>query len=210
MIKKYLIVKRLADLFFALIIMVFLSPILLIISVMIKTQSIGPVFYRGARTGQFGRPFRIFKFRTMVENAEKVGGPSSAFNDPRFTKIGKILRRYKLDELPQLINILKGEMSFVGPRPQVEEYTSKYEGEEKMILSVKPGLTDYASIEFINLDKILGDENVDEKYRKEVEPRKNELRLKYVKEKSFWTDIRIIFRTVVKFFKLKKLWSIED
>lgn len=185
-------------------------PLVLIISLAIKLDSEGPAFYCGERVGRFGKIFRIFKFRTMVENAEKVGGPSSALNDPRFTKIGKILRKYKLDELPQLINILKGEMSIVGPRPQVEEYTSKYEGEEKMILSVRPGLTDYASIEFINLDKILGDENVDEKYRKEVEPRKNELRLKYVREKSFWTDIKIIFWTIVKFFELRKLWNIKD
>ena len=202
--------KCLFDIIFSLLGLVVFFPLVLIISLAIKLDSEGPAFYCGERVGRFGKIFRIFKFRTMVENAEKVGGPSSALNDPRFTKIGKILRKYKLDELPQLINILKGEMSIVGPRPQVEEYTSKYEGEEKMILSVRPGLTDYASIEFINLDKILGDENVDEKYRKEVEPRKNELRLKYVREKSFWTDIKIIFWTIVKFFELRKLWNIKD
>lgn len=202
--------KRLFDIIVAFLALIVLSPFFILFAILIKKNSTGSVFYRGIRTGQFGRPFRIFKFRTMVEDAEKVGGPSSAFNDPRFTEIGKILRRYKLDELPQLINILKGEMSFVGPRPQVEEYTSKYKGEEKMILSVKPGLTDYASIEFINLDKILGDENVDEKYRNEIEPKKNKLRLKYVKEKSFWTDARIIFRTVAKLFELGKLWNIKD
>jgi lipopolysaccharide/colanic/teichoic acid biosynthesis glycosyltransferase len=115
----------------------------------------------------------------MVPNAERIGGPSTGLNDPRLTKLGTFLRKYKLDELPQLINVLKGDMSIVGPRPQVEEYTKLYNDEEKIILSVKPGITDYASIRFINLDQILGDANVDEKYLREIEPEKNKLRIKY-------------------------------
>jgi lipopolysaccharide/colanic/teichoic acid biosynthesis glycosyltransferase len=203
-------IKRLFDIVFSFLGIIILSPFLILAAILIKIDSSGPVFYRPLRVGKNGKKFRVFKFRTMVENAEKLGGPSTAFKDVRMTKIGKFLRRYKADELPQLINILKSEMSVVGPRPQVEEYTSKYTGEQKLILSVKPGLTDYASIEFINLDKILGDENVDEKYRREIEPRKNELRLKYAKEHSFWIDLKIIFRTVLKLVQLRKLWNTKD
>lgn len=146
----------------------------------------------------------------MVINAEKIGGPSTALNDLRLTIIGKFLRKYKLDELPQLINILRGEMSFVGPRPQVEQYTKLYNDEEKIILSVKPGVTDYASIKFINLDKILGDEKVDNKYLQEIEPQKNKLRIKYAKEHTLWVDFKIVFQTVIHLFKIKSLWNIED
>ena len=136
-------------------------------------------------------------------NAENLGGHSTAFNDPRLTKVGKVLRKYKLDELPQLLNIILGDMSIVGPRPQVKKYTDIYNKEEEIILSVKPGLTDYASIEFINLDEILGDEKVDEKYLKEIEPQKNKLRIKYVKEFNFWVDIKIITLTLIKLLKIK-------
>jgi len=129
-------------------------------------------------------------------NAEMVGGPSTAYNDARFTPLGKFLRKYKLDEIPQLLNILRGDMSFVGPRPQVEKYTSLYKDEELMILSVKPGLTDYASIKFINLDEILGDVSVDDKYLREIEPEKNKLRIKYVKERSFLVDVKLILATL--------------
>lgn len=202
--------KRLFDIIFSFFGLIFFSPVILISAFLIKIDSKGPVFYRPLRVGKDEKKFRVFKFRTMVENAEKLGGPSTGFEDKRLTKIGKFLRRYKIDETPQFINILRGEMSIVGPRPQVEEYTSKYAGEQKLILSIKPGLTDYASIEFMNLDKILGDENVDEKYRREVEPRKNELRLKYVKEHSFWIDMKIIFRTLLRLAQLRKLWSTKD
>lgn len=199
--------KRLFDILFSLFALAILWPVILIVAILVKIDSKGPVFYRPWRTGKDGKRFRIFKFRTMVENADKIGGPSTAYEDVRFTKIGKFLRRCKIDEIPQFINILKGEMSVVGPRPQVEEYTRLYQGEQKLIISVRPGLTDYASIEFINLDKILGNENVDEKYLREIEPRKNELRLQYVKERTFWIDIKIIFWTIAKLFHFKKLWK---
>jgi lipopolysaccharide/colanic/teichoic acid biosynthesis glycosyltransferase len=197
--------KRLFDIAASLAGLLILSPLLCIIALLIKIQSPGPIFYRGVRTGLHGKPFRIFKFRSMIVEAEKVGGPSTANNDPRLTKIGKFIRTYKLDELPQLINIIKGEMSFVGPRPQVEKYTKLYTGEEKIILSVRPGLTDYASIRFINLDEILGDEKVDEKYLKEIEPQKNKLRIQYVREQSFLTDMKIIFRTLARMFKVHSM-----
>ena len=146
----------------------------------------------------------------MSVNAEEVGGPSTALNDPRLTRVGKSLRKYKLDEIPQLINILLGEMSFVGPRPQVEQYTRLYNDEEKVILSVRPGLTDYASVKFLNLDEILGDGDVDEKYFRQVEPEKNMLRIKYVKECSFWVDLTIILKTVLSLFRIRRAWNTQN
>jgi lipopolysaccharide/colanic/teichoic acid biosynthesis glycosyltransferase len=205
----YLFGKRAFDVLASIGALIFISPVVIFISVMVKATSRGPVFYRGVRSGLNGRPFRIFKFRSMIPNAELVGGPSTALNDPRLTRVGKILRKYKLDELPQLLNILAGHMSFVGPRPQVEEYTKRYKGEEKLILSVKPGLTDYASLKFINLDELLGDGNVDEKYVTEIEPEKNRLRLLYVKRRSFMEDLRILFRTGTKMLGIKSEWNIE-
>ena len=202
--------KRFFDIAACLLALLLLSPLFAVVTIIIKVNSPGPVFYRGWRTGLGEKPFRIFKFRTMVVDAEKIGGPSTALNDPRLTKIGKFLRKYKIDELPQLINILTGEMSFVGPRPQVEKYTKLYNNEEQIILSVRPGLTDYASIRFINLDQILGDESVDERYLKEIEPEKNKLRMKYAKEHSFEIDIKIILMTLMQMLKIQRLWNIKD
>lgn len=167
------------------------------IALLIKLDSPGPIFYRGVRTGRGMKPFRIFKFRTMVDQAERLGGPSTAHHDPRLTRVGAVLRRYKLDELPQLLNILRGEMSVVGPRPQVEEYTRLHTAEERVIFDVRPGLTDFASIRFINLDELLGDENVDERYRREVEPIKNRLRVRYVRERSLGVDLKILGLTLL-------------
>lgn len=203
-------IKRMFDLVFSAAGLLLLFPLLLLIGVIIKIGSPGPVFYRGTRTGRFGRPFRIYKFRTMVVDAEKKGGASTALNDPRLTSIGKFLRKYKFDELPQLINIATGEMSFVGPRPQVEQYTRLYNDEEKVILTVRPGLTDYASIRFIHLDKILGDDRADEKYLKEIEPEKNRLRVKYAKENSLWIDGKILIQTFIQLFKIKSLWNTKN
>ena len=202
--------KRFFDITACLIALPFIVPFFGAIGIIIKLNSPGPVFYRGWRTGLEGKTFRIIKFRTMVVDAEKIGGPSTALNDPRLTEFGKFLRKYKIDELPQIINVLKGEMSLVGPRPQVEEYTRLYDDNEKVILSVKPGLTDYASIEFINLDQVLGDDSVDEKYLKEIEPEKNKLRVKYVKEHSFGIDSKIIFMTMLKMLRIKSIWNIRD
>jgi len=208
--KKVSALKRIFDFIAALCALLVLWPPLLIISILIITDSRGPIFYRGVRTGLHGKPFRIYKFRTMVIDAEKIGGPSTALNDPRLTRIGKFLRKYKFDELPQLINILIGDMSFVGPRPQVEYYTRSYSDEEKIILSVKPGLTDYASIHFINLDAILGDENVDEKYSREIEPLKNRLRIKYARRNNLFIDMKIILMTLTQMFKIKSKWNIKN
>lgn len=194
--------KRFFDVIFAFLVLVITLPLFGLIAILIKLNSKGPVFYRGKRIGRFGKIFKIFKFRTMIFNAEKMGGPSTALNDPRLTKIGKFLRTYKLDELPQLINILKGEMSFVGPRPQVKEYVQLYNEEEKIILTVRPGMTDYATIRYIYLDKVLGNRDVDELYRKKIEPEKNKLRIKYVKHHSLLADVKIIFQTILAIIKI--------
>jgi lipopolysaccharide/colanic/teichoic acid biosynthesis glycosyltransferase len=204
------VLKIIFDFIAALCALLVLWPLLLVISILIRTDSRGPILYRGVRTGLHGKPFRIYKFRTMVIDAEKIGGPSTALHDPRLTRIGKFLRKYKLDELPQLINILIGDMSFVGPRPQVEYYTRSYSDEEKIILSVRPGLTDYASIHFIDLDAILGDENVDEKYSREIEPLKNRLRIEYARRNNLFIDMKIILMTLTQMFKIKSKWNIEN
>lgn len=200
-------IKRSFDLVFSVIALAGVSPLLLILAAVIKRDSPGPVFYRGVRTGLHGKPFRIYKFRTMVPDAERMGGPSTALDDPRVTRIGRFLRKYKIDELPQLLNIVRGEMSFVGPRPQVERYTRLYTPAEQIILSVKPGLTDYASIHFIHLDAILGNEDVDEKYLRDVEPEKNRLRIQYARNPSFRTDLKILYLTLCRLLKIRSLWN---
>jgi lipopolysaccharide/colanic/teichoic acid biosynthesis glycosyltransferase len=205
-----LIMKRAFDIALCLLALLFIFPFFVIIGIVIKIYSPGPVFYRGIRSGLNGKPFRIFKFRTMVPDADKIGGPSTGLNDPRLTKSGAFLRKYKLDELPQLLNVLAGDMSIVGPRPQVEKYTRLYTEEQKIILSVRPGITDYASIRFINLDEILGDENVDEKYLREIEPEKNKLRMKYVRDQSLTTDFKIIAITILQMLHICSLWNIES
>jgi lipopolysaccharide/colanic/teichoic acid biosynthesis glycosyltransferase len=177
--------------------MVLLAPLLGVIALAVKLDSRGPALYRGLRTGRHGKPFRIFKFRTMVPDAERMGGGSTAKDDPRVTLVGRFLRRYKLDELPQLLNVVKGEMSLVGPRPELPEYTRLYSGEELLILSVRPGMTDYSSLQFIQLGEVLGNEDVDRMYEERVRPIKNALRVKYVKERTFRGDFKIICQTLI-------------
>ncbi len=187
--------KRLFDVASSSVTLVVLLPAFLIIAIGIKLTSPGPVFYRGIRTGRRGKPFRILKFRTMVADAATIGGPSTGKNDPRVTRFGAFLRRFKLDELPNLVCVLRGQMSIVGPRPEVPQYTSLYKGEEKLILSVRPGITDLSSLQFIDLASHIGAEDVDANFESRVLPIKNRLRVQYVKEWSFWTDMRIIGRT---------------
>ena len=168
---------------------------------MVISTSRGPSLYRGKRAGCGNRTFEILKFRTMVD-AENLGGPSTALEDPRITSIGRFLRANKLDELPQLVNVIKGEMSLVGPRFKVSLH-NKYEGEEEIILSVRPGITDLASLHFSDMDAVLGNEDVDKKYETEIEPLKNKLRIQYVKT-SFLLDIRILFETFLGLFGMRK------
>ena len=190
--------KRLFDIVSALVALIVLSPLLLIIAIAVKLTSPGPVFFRGIRTGRYGKPFRILKFRTMVVDAAELGGPSTGQDDPRVTGFGAFLRRFKLDELPNLYCVLVGQMSIVGPRPEVPQYTSLYQGEEKLILSVRPGITDYSSLRFIDLASHIGSENVDAAFETRVLPIKNRLRVQYVKEWSFWTDMKIIGSTLLR------------
>lgn len=193
--------KRLFDFLLALVGLIILSPALLVVAAWIKLSSPGPVFYRGVRAGYLGTPFRIFKFRSMVVNADKIGGPSTSADDPRVTRIGAFLRRYKLDELPQLINVLKGEMSFVGPRPEVLDEVSRYTDVEKHLLDVRPGITDWSSIKFRNEGEILrGAADPHAAYLEKIRPEKVRLGLQYVSERSFGTDCRIILQTVKAIF----------
>ncbi len=193
-------IKRVLDLLFAVLLLVLLIPIIFIISIVILCTMGWPIIYKGKRCGYKEKVFSIYKFRTMVKNAEQIGGGTSAFDDTRITPVGKLLRKTKLDEIPQLINIIKGEMSFVGPRPELLKYTNLYNPLEKEILMVKPGITDYSSIEFINLDEIVGSENADENYERYVLPKKNRLRLEYVTHVAFKTDLKILYATIFKVF----------
>jgi lipopolysaccharide/colanic/teichoic acid biosynthesis glycosyltransferase len=189
--------KRILDLTASGIGLILISPFLLTLAILIKEADEGPVFYRGLRIGLHGRPFRIFKFRTMLINAEKMGGPSTADDDLRITRIGKKLRKYKLDELPQLINVFTGDMSLVGPRPEVPHYVNMYTEEEKAILKVRPGITDWASLWNPDEGAILaGSPDPEKTYIEKIRPEKIRLQLKYVRERSFWADIKIIFLTI--------------
>jgi lipopolysaccharide/colanic/teichoic acid biosynthesis glycosyltransferase len=190
--------KRFFDIVFSSLGLSLLSPFLLGIAVFTKTEDGGPIFYRGLRIGKYGKPFRIFKFRTMVVDAEKVGGPSTAADDQRVTKIGRFLRKYKLDELPQLFNVLKGEMSFVGPRPEVKHYVDMFTEEEKAILSVRPGITDWASLWNPDEGAVLaGSVDPEKTYMEKIRPTKLKLQLKYVKANSFRGDMRLIYKTIM-------------
>lgn len=192
------VIKRVLGFLIALVLLVVLSPIYLLIALAVAIDDGFPVFYKPMRGGYKGKGFRLYKFRSMVKNADKIGGGTTALNDSRITKVGKLLRQTKLDEIPQLINVLNGTMSFVGPRPELLQYTEQYEGEEEDILKVRPGITDYSSIEFISLDEMVGSENADEMYEKYVLKRKNELRVKYAHSVSFLTDVKLFWRTVGK------------
>lgn len=199
----YCVFKKIFDLLISLILLFLLAPLFLVLAILIKRDSSGPAFYLGERIGKNGVPFWMIKFRTMVIDADKKGGPSTALGDPRMTRIGRYLRKTKLDELPQLINILFGEMSFIGPRPQVKKYTDLYTESETAILSVRPGLSDFASLYFFDMDAHLGSNNVDQKYADEVEPKKNLLRLKYVNTRGIKTDSYIFFKTLLRIFIFK-------
>jgi len=192
-------VKRLVDILLSSVALIILSPLFAIVAILIKLDSPGPVFYRGVRIGRYGKPFRIYKFRTMVANAEKIGGPSTAADDPRLTKIGrKFVKRFNLDELPQFINVLKGEMSIVGPRPEVPEVINLLPANERnVLLSVRPGITDWATLWIRDeAERLEGSPEPHQKYLKEIWPTKRKLALKYVRNHSLWTDFKIMFKTL--------------
>lgn len=189
-------IKRLLDILITGCALCILWPFYLIISILIAAEDGIPVFYRADRGGYLDRPFRICKFRSMVKNADQIGGGTTAFHDPRITRVGNVLRKTKLDEIPQIAQVFTGKMSLIGPRPELLRYVNQYEGEEKDILQVRPGITDFSSIEFINLDEIVGGENADEMYEKYVLKKKNALRVKYAHTVSFRTDASILFQTL--------------
>lgn len=195
-------IKRILDLTLALLGLILALPIFLYIAILIKWKDSGPLFYRGERVGLMGKPFRIFKFRTMVVDAENRGGSSTSDDDPRITRIGKWLRKYKLDELPQLINVLKGDMSIVGPRPEVKRYTDLFMGEEKDILRVRPGITDWASIWNADEGAVLsGAADPEKAYMELIRPKKMKLQLAYVHHHSFLIDFKIICLTLLAILK---------
>lgn len=189
-------IKRHLDLLLSLCILMILWPLFPLCAAAVALDDGFPVLYRADRAGLDGQSFRICKFRTMVRNADKIGGGTTALRDPRITRVGHILRSTKLDELPQLWQVFTGRMSLVGPRPELRKYTSAYQGEELDILRVKPGITDFSSIEFIDLDQIVGSEHADETYETIVLHRKNQLRIRYAHQVSFSTDLLILCRTV--------------
>lgn len=193
------IVKRIFDITASGLGIIVLSPILIVIALIIKKESDGPVFFKQIRVGEKGKNFEILKYRTMVVDAEKLGRQITVGNDNRITKIGGFLRKYKLDELPQLINVFKGDMSLVGPRPEVPRYVEMYNEEQRKVLDVKPGITDLASIRYRDENELLGTaEDPDDMYINTIMPDKLALNLEYINKSNVFFDIYIILKTIVK------------
>ncbi len=191
--------KRLFDILFSLIGLIILFPFFIIIALLIIIDSRGGIFYKQLRVGKNNKDFYLFKFRSMTTDADKLGLLTVGGKDNRITKIGYYIRKYKIDELPQLINVLIGNMSLVGPRPEVRKYVDLYNEEQKKVLLVKPGITDYASIEYSNENEILGKvENPEQIYINEIMPEKLRLNLKYISERGLLTDVKIILKTIKK------------
>ena len=190
---------RFFDFILSLVGLVVLAPIFIMLAIWIKIDSKGPVFYKQVRVGQNGINFGLFKFRSMVVDADKKGLITVGGRDPRITRSGYFIRKYKLDELPQLINVLVGDMSLVGPRPEVRKYVNLYTDEQQKVLSVKPGITDYASIEYMDENEILGKSSDPEKtYIEDIMPEKIKYNMKYINNKNLFEYFKIIFLTVLK------------
>jgi lipopolysaccharide/colanic/teichoic acid biosynthesis glycosyltransferase len=197
----YLVSKRIFDILVSFIFLILLLPFFIIIAITVKAGSHGPVFYVQKRVGKDFKEFKMLKFRTMVTGAERKGLLTIGTNDARITQTGSFLRKYKLDELPQLINVLKGDMSIVGPRPEVKKYVDQYNEEQKKVMSIQPGITDLVSIRFFNENEILSRyEDPETGYVKEVMPEKLRLNLEYMENRSFVSDITIIVRTIARIF----------
>jgi lipopolysaccharide/colanic/teichoic acid biosynthesis glycosyltransferase len=190
---------RFFDVFFSAIGLIILSPLFLVLAVWIKIDSKGPVFYKQLRVGKDNHDFYLYKFRTMVEDADKKGLITIGGRDPRITRLGFYLRKYKIDELPQLMNVLRGDMSLVGPRPEVRKYVEKYNSRQRQILSVKPGITDYASIQYIDENELLAQSNdPEETYIQVVLPEKVAYNMKYINNQSIKEYFKILFLTIKK------------
>lgn len=194
--------KRVFDFVFSFCFLILLLPLFLLISILIIINSQGPVFYLQSRVGKSNVDFKIFKFRSMYVASDKSSFITIGNRDPRITSVGYYIRKYKLDELPQLINVLLGNMSFVGPRPEVRKYVELYSAEQLKVLTVKPGITDYASIQYSNENEILASSsNPNKEYIEVVMPAKLQLNLKYIKEQSFFTDVKILYLTFLKILR---------
>lgn len=196
-----LVIKRLFDMIISIVLLVLLSPVFLIVSLFIMSDSKGPVFYRQERVTQYGKVFRIFKFRTMVQDSDKLGALITINNDSRITKIGKNLRKYRLDEIPQLLNILSGDMTFVGTRPEVPKYVDYYTDVMKATLLLPAGVTSKASIEYKDEGKLLKEAiDTDNVYINKILPKKMNINLDSIRDYSFHKDIGILFKTFIAVF----------
>lgn len=193
------IIKRVCDFVLSLMGIIVLSPIFIIVSIAIKLDSKGKILFLQKRVGRYGKEFNIYKFRTMVSDAERLGKQITVGNDNRITKVGSFLRKYKIDELPQLFNVLKGDMSLVGPRPEVPKYVKLYSDEQKKVLNVRPGITDMASLRYKDENEILGKvDNPEEYYINVIMKDKLKLNLEYIEKSNIFFDLYLIIKTVLK------------
>ena len=191
--------KRLFDIVFSALGIIILSPLFLMLWFAVKLESRGPVFFLQTRVGKNNIDFKLYKFRSMFLDSELHGQLTVGMRDPRITNVGYTLRKYKLDELPQLLNVLKGDMSLVGPRPEVRKYVNMYTPQQMKVLEVNPGITDYASIQFINENQLLANaENPDEYYINNIMPKKLEMNLQYIKSNNPFKDISLILKTIFR------------
>jgi lipopolysaccharide/colanic/teichoic acid biosynthesis glycosyltransferase len=205
----YPCLKHLFDTLVASAALLVLSPVLIALAIWVKLADPGPIFYAGVRVGRGGVPFRMIKFRTMIVDAEKVGPSSTAGDDPRITRPGRFMRRFKLDEFAQLLNVVRGDMSLVGPRPQVRWAVDLYTSEERELLSVRPGITDFASLRFRNEAEILhGSADPDKDYLEKIAPLKIKLGLHYVRNYSFVTDVKILVATAMSVVGIDPSWCL--
>jgi lipopolysaccharide/colanic/teichoic acid biosynthesis glycosyltransferase len=190
------VAKRIVDIVMAGLGLACLSPLFLGIAVLIRVSSPGPVFHRAARAGKDGKIFRLYKFRSMVVNAAKVGPGITCAGDPRVTPLGRWLRRLKLDELPQLVNVLCGEMSFVGPRPEDPRYVAQYTPEQQQVLRVRPGITSAASVRYPHEEQLLTGVDWESTYRRIILPAKLQIELDYLRRRTLWSDFLVIGQTI--------------
>ena len=195
------VAKRLFDLLTSLAGLILLSPILVLIAIAVKLDSPGPVLFRGQRVGRDGRLFGLYKFRSMMVNAAQRGPGITAAGDPRITRVGRVLRRTKLDELPQLINVVRGEMSLVGPRPEDSRYVAFYTPEQRRVLSVRPGITGMASVKYRNEEAILPQSSLNDAYVNKVMPEKLAIELAYLDRQTFWRDLGVLALTFLALFR---------
>lgn len=206
--RVYRPLKRLADILFAAAVLVVLSPVLAVVALIIRLTSRGPVLYRAPRVGENGRDFMMLKFRTMVDRADQLGPSITAGDDPRITPIGRLLRRTKIDEIPQFWSVLIGDMSVVGPRPQLRSYTDRYDDEAKLLLSVPQGITDFSSLWFRRQEVLLeGTGDVEKDYDRLVAPTKIRLGLYYAEHATLWADFKIVIATAgAILLRIDPLW----